>query len=80
MAPTLRHGQQVLVAPRAPQIGEVALVEHPERPGFQMLKRVARIEEGGLWVLGDSAAASTDSRHFGLVRDAAGTVTCTLTA
>jgi hypothetical protein len=58
------------------------VVEHPERPGFEMVKRVAYLPDelapdGGIlgpdeyWVEGDDPASSTDSRHFGPVhRDA----------
>ena len=43
------------------------VVEHPERPGFELVKRVAAARDGGWWLRGDAPEASTDSRHFGVV-------------
>ena len=41
MRPTLEPGEWALaVAPRGDLLGEVVVVEHPERPGFEMVKRV----------------------------------------
>jgi type IV secretory pathway protease TraF len=55
------------------------VVEHPTRPGFEMVKRVVAVPgdpapDGRVlgadefWVEGDSPGESTDSRHFGPVR------------
>lgn len=79
MAPTLQPGDvAVAVATGAPSVGDVILLEHPRRPGFDLVKRVTAIP-GGLtgsgdvlgsgtyWVEGDRAFRSTDSRHFGPV-------------
>ena len=59
-------------------LGDVVVVEHPGRPGYEIVKRITavpgqRIGErvlgpDELWVEGDRADASTDSRHFGPVR------------
>lgn len=56
----------------------MVVVEHPGRPGYEMVKRVTavpgqRVEERVLdddeyWIEGDRKDASTDSRHFGPVR------------
>jgi type IV secretory pathway protease TraF len=57
----------------------VVVVEHPRRPGFEMVKRVVAIpgdpapdgrvlDHDEFWVEGDARDASTDSRHFGPVR------------
>jgi type IV secretory pathway protease TraF len=53
------------------------VVEHPERPGYEMVKRVEALpgERPGdrilgpneYWVLGERPEASTDSRMFGPV-------------
>lgn len=70
MQPGLRAGDEVLLDPgayrhRAPRVGEIVLVLHP-RSGEPILKRIARIEPGGLFLTGDNAASSTDSRTWGL--------------
>lgn len=78
MAPTLLPGDWALVVPlRHPKVGDVAVVEHPGRPGYEMVKRISagpgsRVDDRMLnpdewWVEGDLAAASTDSRQFGPV-------------
>jgi nickel-type superoxide dismutase maturation protease len=79
MAPTLLPGDWALaVARRRYRRGEVVVVEHPGRPGYEMVKRLGgipgeRIDERALgpeefWVVGDREDASSDSRHFGPVR------------
>jgi len=79
MDPTLLPGDQALaVIPRRLRRGQVVVLEHPERPGFEMVKRITGVEgdlapdgrtlsSGELWVEGDNRARSTDSRHFGSV-------------
>ena len=79
MVPTLMPGDWALaVARRRFRRGDVVVVEHPGRPGYEMVKRITSVpnERVGermlagdeLWVEGDSEDASTDSRHFGPVR------------
>ncbi len=79
MAPTLVPGDWALTIPlRRPKVGDVVVVEHPGRPGYEMVKRLVagpgdRVDDRALapdewWVEGDFAAASTDSRQFGPVR------------
>lgn len=78
MAPTLLPGDWVLVVtPGEYRRGDVVVVEHPGRPGYEMVKRLVgvpgdRIGDRALaadeyWVEGDFAQASTDSRQFGPV-------------
>lgn len=63
MLPTLTDGQLVLfVSGRAPRVGEIVMVRHA---GVEKIKRVARIDGGRVWLLGDNPSASTDSRTFG---------------
>jgi hypothetical protein len=76
MAPTLRSGD-FLVAVRSRGIhrGSLVVVEHPDRTGYEMVKRVGAVPgdrvEGRLlgpneyWVTGDNPDGSSDSRTFG---------------
>jgi nickel-type superoxide dismutase maturation protease len=79
MAPMLAPGDWALTIPlRRPRIGDVVVVEHPGRPGYEMVKRITAgpgdrvgdrtLDLDGWWVEGDFATASTDSRQFGPVR------------
>jgi inner membrane protease subunit 1 len=78
MAPTLLPGDWALaVVPRSFSVGDVFVVEHPGRPGFEMVKRIVGapgdtvgerlLRDDEYWVEGDRPDASTDSRHFGPV-------------
>lgn len=79
MAPTLLPGDWACaVKPARLRRRDVVVVEHPARPGFEMVKRITgipgEVAPGGRflafdewWVEGDNPAASTDSRHFGPV-------------
>ncbi len=78
MEPTLLPGDWALVVePRFYRVGDVVVVAHPDRPGYEMVKRIvaapgdavadARLGRAQWWVEGDHAS-STDSRHFGPVR------------
>lgn len=79
MVPTLLPGDWALaVATRSIGRGDVVVVEHPERTGYEMVKRVVGrpgehvggrlLGDDEWWVEGDRSDASTDSRHFGPVR------------
>ena len=79
MAPTLAPGDWALVVTTVRyRRGDVVVVEHPGRPGYEMVKRLVglpgdRVAErilgdDELWVEGDYEPASTDSRQFGPVR------------
>ena len=79
MRPALEPGDWALaVAPSRIRRGGVVVVEHPARPGFEMVKRVAAVPGDAapdgrvlgadeFWVEGDASDASTDSRAFGPV-------------
>lgn len=79
MMPTLMPGDWALaVASRRVRNGDVMVVEHPGRPGYEMVKRVIAgpgervgerlLSDDEYWVEGDRVDASTDSRQFGPVR------------
>jgi signal peptidase I len=80
MAPTLLPGDWALAAAGARLgRGDVVVVEHPGRPGYEMVKRLIAVPGDGVggdrplgpdeyWIEGDHADASTDSRRFGPVR------------
>jgi nickel-type superoxide dismutase maturation protease len=78
MVPTLMPGDWALaVGRRRFRRGDVAVVEHPGRPGYEMVKRITGLPnepvgerllgDDEFWVEGDREDASTDSRHFGPV-------------
>jgi signal peptidase I len=76
MSPTLRPGD-LLMATRSGRIdrGALLVVEHPDRPGYEMVKRLAGVPGDSVagrwlgpdefWMLGDNPPASTDSRSLG---------------
>lgn len=73
MSPTLLPGDRLLVeswtyAQRAPRRGEVVLAADPRSAARELIKRVAAVHGAHIDLRGDSAAASTDSRHFGRIR------------
>lgn len=68
MLPALRPGERLLVVRgRRARPGDVVAVRDPRAPARTMVKRVAAVAAGGVTVLGDNAAASTDSRALGPV-------------
>ena len=81
MAPTLVPGDWALVVtPDRFHRDDVVVVEHPQRPGYEIVKRLVGVPgstvggrelgEGEYWVEGDFAHRSTDSREFGPVSGA----------
>lgn len=77
MVPTLLPGDRVLVwrglGPLRPpiRVGDLVALVDPRDPRRVMVKRVTGVAGLEVSVLGDNAAASTDSRHFGPVSAAA---------
>lgn len=69
MEPALRNGDwAIAVKPRRTRPGDVVVLVRPDRPGLEVVKRVARTHgPGSWWVVGDSPSRSTDSRAFGAV-------------
>ncbi len=72
MAPLLPEGSWILATDGRgrPPLGAVVVAVHPQRPGMELVKRVAAVDadRGLVWLSGDNAAASTDSETFGPVR------------
>jgi signal peptidase I len=78
MSPTLVAGDLLMAtAPGRLRRGELLVVEHPLRPGFELIKRLGglpgdRVDgrvlaDDEFWVVGDLPARSTDSRSFGAI-------------
>jgi signal peptidase I len=69
MAPTVRHGDRLLVRRVddgvAVTAGDVVLARFPSRPELLVVKRVLRDVPGGHWVEGDNPVVADDSRAFG---------------
>ena len=70
MEPTLVAGQG-LVALCWPHVatGQLRCVEHPDRPGFWLVKRVVAMHPGSTMDVGsdNTEVATVDSRRFGSV-------------
>ncbi|GAA1606940.1 S26 family signal peptidase [Catellatospora bangladeshensis] len=77
MAPTLRHGDMLLVrrGGRPVRPGDVVVARFRVRPELLVVKRVARLQGGGVWLLGDNGLVTDDSRAYG-VADVLGRVVC----
>ena len=70
MKPTIDEGDELLIAQRkSVRVGDIVVLEHPRDSDTVILKRVKRLDEGGVvWIEGDNPDESTDSRQFGQVR------------
>lgn len=69
MQPTLAANEGLIgVAWPRVRVGELRVFEHPERPDFWLVKRVASVDGDRMTVASDNTAAPTvDSRSFGSV-------------
>ena len=67
MLPALRPGDG-LITVRSQRIrrGDLRVFEHPDRPGFWLVKRVGHVRDGHFEAISDHRAAGVvDSRQFG---------------
>jgi nickel-type superoxide dismutase maturation protease len=64
MLPILSPGKIILGVSRrrAYRSGDVVIVLHDDR---EKIKRIARVKDSQIYVVGDNPSHSTDSRHFG---------------
>ena len=70
MVPAYYDGDRILVRyGGAVGPGEAVLARDPREPERILLKRIARREDGGWWLLADNPYAPGDSRQFGAVPD-----------
>jgi signal peptidase I len=68
MAPALQPEDHVLVRrTRSVRTGDIVAVTDPRQPGRSVLKRVAEVRDKSVFLLGDNAEQSTDSRQWGPV-------------
>ena len=79
MMPVLQPGEEVLVANKIYNVGDLVVVQHPFKKTL-LIKQVAELRGDGCWVVGINEHESTDSRSLGLfARDSVlGVVTCRL--
>ena len=68
MAPTLRDGDALLArrgGRRPTRSGDVVVARFRSRPDLLVVKRVARAEGSGWWLIGDNELVQDDSRSYG---------------
>jgi nickel-type superoxide dismutase maturation protease len=68
MSPALKHNQKVFASSipyvfRNPRVGDIVILLH----GRCIIKRIARIKENKVFVVGDNKKQSSDSRNFGWI-------------
>jgi len=67
MAPTLKHGDAVLVRRRTRvRPGEIVVARFRTRPELLVVKRAVHEQDGGWWVRGDNDLVTDDSRVYGV--------------
>jgi phage repressor protein C with HTH and peptisase S24 domain len=67
MAPTLRHGDALLVRrTRRIRPGDVVVARFRSRPDLLVVKRTGHRVGTGWWLVGDNALVTDDSRAYGV--------------
>lgn len=71
MAPTFKNGEIVFANRFAylfqkPKLGEIIAIKDP-RDGKVLIKRIKKIDNKKIFVIGDNKVHSTDSREFGMI-------------
>ncbi|MGA4684407.1 MULTISPECIES: S26 family signal peptidase [Micromonospora] len=68
MAPTLRHGDAVLVRTKGRPVrpGDVVVAVFRSRPDLLVVKRAVEPRDGGWWLRGDNEFVADDSRAYGV--------------
>jgi hypothetical protein len=68
MLPQLAPGDGI-IALRSTRLrrGQIRCFEHPQHPGFWLIKRVGAVDGGRFEAVSDSPVGAIDSRRFGLV-------------
>ena len=68
MLPTLEPQVSVFVDTRKePKVGDIVVFIHPSQSDMILIKRLSKISDQGLWLIGDNPMHSTDSRDFGWI-------------
>jgi nickel-type superoxide dismutase maturation protease len=63
MLPSFSHGKIVVGWRfRQPRVGDVVIARHHR---VEVIKRISEMQDGQVFLLGDNAEESTDSRQFG---------------
>lgn len=68
MAPTLRHGDLLLVrrGSRRVRAGDVVVARFRSRPDLLVVKRAVHRQYGGWWLRSDNRLVTDDSRTYGV--------------
>lgn len=66
MEPGFNSGDVVIAAKKNFRNNDIVVALNPD--GREIIKRIKTIDDAGIYLLGDNAALSTDSRNFGYIK------------